>query len=161
MVLALTRLRSPMSNITYNLLSGPQSFWLENRWRQCLYPRSSSISILSPQGSVDELEVLIPSKVCRFVAHPHSGDDVILDQTSQGSARSGDEVLVIGVCNHHGLSSCHFVLCSPLATEGQYYRGARNGAYEGNGCSFRHHRNRHCKSYCTLSAVIMRSDRKP
>lgn len=96
---------------THQLFSGPEGFRLHDSRRQSFDPCPARVSVLGPQSTIDDLEVLISSEICRFVTHPHTGHYVILDQTSKGSTRCWDKVLIVCVCDHHCFGASYLVFC--------------------------------------------------
>lgn len=66
--------------------------------------------IFWPQCPVQKLEVLLSCEERVLARHPNTGDDVVLDETAEGFAGCGDKILIIGVCDEHGLRSRDLVL---------------------------------------------------
>lgn len=66
--------------------------------------------VLRSQRSIEKLEVLFTGEERFLIRHPKTGNNVILDETTERLSRSRDEVLVVRVGNEHSLCSCDFVL---------------------------------------------------
>jgi len=90
---------------THELFSTPQRLRLPDRRRESSNPLSRAVSLLGSKSSVDELMVLLPREEGSLLAHPHSGVDVILDETSKRLSRRRYEVVGVGVGDVVGLGS--------------------------------------------------------
>ena len=74
-----------------DLFSRPEGCWLEATWTQQL----KALALLRQRGKY-QLLVVMAMEVSSPEGHEYSGDDVVLDETTQRSPVLGDQVLAVG-----------------------------------------------------------------
>ncbi|KAI3487069.1 hypothetical protein L1887_49105 [Cichorium endivia] len=80
-----------------DLLTSPERLGLEQRGRNGEHAAASRVLALGTQSTVKHLLVLCSRVEGVLGGHPHTGDDVVLDETTQRITAGGREVLVVGV----------------------------------------------------------------
>jgi hypothetical protein len=72
---------------------------------------SRAVVVLGPESTIEELVVVLAGEERLFGAHPDTGDDVVLNETTKGRSGRRDEVLAVGVSDVIGLGAGGLRLC--------------------------------------------------
>ncbi len=100
--------------LTYYLFARPKRLWLPYRWREC---DQSSVSLwfeFWSKCTVQQLEVFFAMKECILTGHPNTGNDMVLDKSTDGITRSWNEILIIRIGDQHSFCTRNVVFCKKI-----------------------------------------------
>ena len=70
--------------------------------------------VFGTEGAVQKLEILFSREESVLCCHPHAGNDVVLNETTQRFSGCRNEVLVVSIGDIVSFSPCDMVLCKTV-----------------------------------------------